>query len=101
MAAPVQHHSVELSIKQPETKASGLDEIKKVVGVALAILGLAILVGTAFTLAGHLIGSIVVSTEAVHTFFMTGILATVGGFHLAKGNGSAEIDVGGIKLELS
>lgn len=76
---------------RPEPSPTLLEKIKEVAGTALAILGLAILVGAAIALAGYFSGHLAITSEAIHPFFTTGVACSVAGFHLAKG-GSAVVE---------
>lgn len=87
---------------QPEPPTA-LDKIKHVAGVALAMLGIAIVFGSAIALTGTLTGSVTVAVETIHTFFVTGMLSIIGGFHLAKTGSqpnSTEISAGPLALTI-
>ncbi len=71
-----------------------LDQIRRITGIALAFLGLAILFGASLSLANYLAGSLTMTAEAIHPFFMTGIACSISGFHLAKdGDNAPGIDI--------
>jgi len=63
-----------------------IDRVKHVAGVALVLIGLAILIGATLALTGHLTGCILTGVDTIHPYFMTGITCAIGGFHLARGN---------------
>lgn len=69
----------------PPKDSTAMDKVKQVAGTALALLGLAILLGASIALTGVLIGTVIIPIETIHTFFMTGMLSAIGGFHLARG----------------
>ncbi len=75
--------SIHLERREPEPQTT-LDQLRRITGIALAVLGMAILIGAALTLYGHLMGLHAVPLETIHTVFMTGIACTVAGFHLAR-----------------
>lgn len=70
-------------------KTGILDKVKHVAGVALAFLGLGILLGSALSLLGYFAGMLAITTEPIHPFFMTGIACTFCGFHLAGGSSAS------------
>jgi len=74
------------------------DKIKRIFGLALAIFGFILIIATVGALIGHLVGKTVVQPESAHALFMTGLMSTIGGLHLAKGRSAspdyASVDVG-------
>ena len=62
-----------------------LDRVQKVAGTAIAIVGLAIVFGSAILLIGSLVGATAVTVETIRSFLMIGIVCAIGGIHLAKG----------------
>ena len=83
-ATNVVRHEIKFIPSDPEPPTL-LDRVQKVAGTAIAIVGLAIVLGAAFCLIGSLIGVIAMTTETVHSFLMIGIISAIGGIHLAKG----------------
>lgn len=83
---PNQVYYVELR-SPPKVKESLtlLDKVKYVVGLVLAVLGLALLTGVGVSFGAHFLGRATPSIEALHTLFMTGMVAAIGGFHFAQG----------------
>lgn len=98
MTQPVQPQIIYIERRPaPQETPAAIDQIRSIAGYILAVLGLVILAGSATALGGHVTGTLVVSLHTLHSFFMMGIVCTVGGFHLAKGGSAhsyAEISSG-------
>lgn len=87
----------------PKAEApSRLDKIREIAGTALALIGLTVLVCSAFAIPAHLLGWIAINADALHTLFMAGLVSSLGGFHLAKTAGgntpSAEFSAGPLSI---
>ena len=78
-----------------------LDKIRSVAAPTLAILGLAIFLGAAFALGGHLFGYAAISSDTVQMLFMTSVMSIISGFHLARDTPlAAEIGSGPLSLSM-
>ncbi len=104
---PVEKQVIYLVERLPPAKPEAptlMDKVREIAGVALTLLGFAVLLGTSVAFASYFLGWTVLNIEALHTLFMTGIVSAVGGFHLAKGSThagpSAEFTAGPLAITI-